>query len=303
MEKQLEAYMKMGIVHFMAFPELAGGGGPWVETVRHIALDPFFTAIEITHIEDSAVRDEVKNLIGLARLSVGYGAHPAILGQGLNINDLKETERASACAEIRGHMDEAIYMGSESFVILSGKDPGKERREEALNALIRSLNELCSYSMAKGGPRIVIEVFDCEVDKCCLLGPSTLGRQVAQEVSKEHDNFGLLVDLSHIPLLKESPEEALAPVKEYLAGVHLGNAIIDPSLPDYGDNHPAFGTPGSVNDVAEVVDFLQSLFDLGFLDGRARPIVSFEIKPSKGQDPLVVIANAQRVMKQAWSMV
>jgi len=37
----LEAYMRMGIVHFMAFSELAGGGGPWVETVRHIALDPF----------------------------------------------------------------------------------------------------------------------------------------------------------------------------------------------------------------------------------------------------------------------
>ncbi len=303
MEQQLEAYLRMGIVHFMAFPELASGGGPWVETVRHIALDPLFTAIEITHIEDNAVRDEVKNLIQLARLSVGYGAHPAILGQGLNINDLNEAERVSACAKLRGHIDEAIYMGAESFVILSGKDPGKARREEALDALIRSLNELCSYSAAKDGPKVVIEAFDSEVDKCCLLGPAPLGRQVAQEVSKKHDNFGLLVDLSHIPLLKESPEEAMAPVKEFLAGAHIGNAIIDPNLAGYGDNHPAFGAPGSANDVGEVADFLRSLLDVDFLDGRARPIVSFEIKPSEGQDPLVVIANAQRVMKQAWSMV
>lgn len=175
MEKQLEAYLRMGIVHFMAFPELASGGGPWVETVRHIALDPFFTAIEITHIEDNAVRDEVKNLIQLARLSVGYGAHPAILGQGLNINDLKEAERASACAEIRGHIDEAIYMGAESFVILSGKDPGEKRREDAVDALIQSLNELCAYSTSKDGPKIVVEAFDCEVDKCCLLGPAPRG--------------------------------------------------------------------------------------------------------------------------------
>jgi len=303
MEKQLEAYMRMGIVHFMAFPELAGGGGPWVETVRHIALDPFFAAIEITHIEDNAVRDEVKDLIRLARLSVGYGAHPAILSQGLNINSLKEEARARACAELKGHIDEAIYMRAESFVILSGKDPGEKRRQEAVGALTQSLNELCAYSTSKNGPKIVIEAFDCEVDKCCLLGPAVLGRQVAQAVCKEHDNFGLLVDLSHIPLLKESPEEALAPVKGYLAGVHIGNAIIDPSLAGYGDNHPAFGTPGSANDVGEVADFLRSLLDLGFLDGRARPIVSFEIKPSKGQDPLVVIANARRVMKQAWSMV
>ena len=295
--------MRTGIVHFMAFPDLAGGGGPWVETVRQIALDPFFDAIEITHIEDSAVRDEVKELVGLARLSVGYGAHPAILGQGLNINSLQEVERARACAELREHIDESLYMGAENFVILSGKDPGKEKREGAIDALIQSLNELCSYSAAKDGPKIVIETFDCEVDKCCLLGPAPLGRQVAQAVSKEHDNFGLLVDLSHIPLLKESPEEALGPVREYLAGAHIGNAIIDPNLAGYGDNHPVFGIPGSANDVGEVADFLRSLLDLGFLDGKARPIVSFEIKPSEGQDPLVVIANAQRVMKQAWSMV
>jgi len=303
MEKQLEAYMRVGIVHFMAFPELAGGGGPWVETVRHIALDPFFAAIEITHIEDNAVRDEVKDLIRLARLSVGYGAHPAILSRGLNINSLKEEKRARACAELRGHIDEAIYMGAESFVILSGKDPGEKSRKDAVDALIQSLNELCAYSTSKDGPKIVIEAFDCEVDKCCLLGPAPLGRQVAERVCKEHDNFGLLVDLSHIPLLKESPQEALAPVKEYLAGAHIGNAIIDPNLAGYGDNHPAFGTPGSANDVGEVADFLQSLLELSFLDGRSRPIVSFEIKPSEGQDPLVVIANAQRVMKQAWSMV
>lgn len=292
--------MRMGIVHFMAFPGLAGGDGQWKETVRQIALDPFFNAIEITHIEDNAVRDEVKELIRLARLSVGYGAHPAILGQGLNINDLKESQRADACAVLRGHIDEAIYMGAESFVILSGKDPGKERREEALEALIQSLNELCSYSAANDGPKMVVEAFDCEVDKCCLLGPAGMGRKVAQAICKNHDNFGLLVDLSHIPLLKETPEEALAPVKEYLTGVHIGNAVIDPNLAGYGDNHPAFGTPGSANDVREVAEFLRSLLDLGFLDGRDRPMVSFEIKPSRGQDPLLVIANAKRVMKEAW---
>lgn len=303
MEKQLEAYMRMGIVHFMAFPGLTGGDGPWIESVRHIARDPFFTAIELTHIEDDAVRDEVKELIQLARLSVGYGAHPAILSQGLNINDLREQERVRACAALREHIDEAIYMGAENFVILSGKDPGKERREDALDALIQSLNDLCSYSAANDGPKIVIEAFDCEVDKCCLLGPASLGQKVAQAICKKHENFGLLVDLSHIPLLKETPEEALTPVKEYLAGVHIGNAVIDPNLAGYGDNHPAFGTPGSANDVGEVTCFLQSLLDLGFLNGRTRPMVSFEIKPFKGQDPLVVISNAQRVMKEAWARV
>ncbi len=142
MEKNLESYMKMGIVHFMAFPELAGGKGPWVETVRQIALDPFFTAIEITHIENTETRDAVLSLLQLSGLSVGYGAHPAILGQGLDINALDASERSHACKTLMMHIDEAIYMGAENLVLLSGRDPGPEKRENALEALINSLNDL-----------------------------------------------------------------------------------------------------------------------------------------------------------------
>jgi hypothetical protein len=32
-------------------------------------------------------------------------------------------------------------------------------------------------------------------------------------------------------------------------------------------------------------------------------MVSFEVKPMEGQDPLLVIANAKRVMQQAWAQV
>jgi len=295
--------MRVGIVHFMAFSDLAGGAGPWEETVRHIALDPFFNAIEITHIEDLHVRERVKSLIHLARLSVGYGAHPSILSQGLNLNSIEEEERLFACETLKEQIDEAIFMQAESFVILSGKDPGEEKRPQAVDALIQSLSELCVYSAKKDGPKIVAEAFDCEVDKCCLLGPAPLCREVAEGVTKEHENFGLLVDLSHIPLLKESPEQALGPVKDYLACVHLGNAVTDPACPGYGDNHPSFGAAGSANDIPEVAAFLRCLLDIGFLDGASRPMASFEIKPMEGQDPLVVIANAKRVLRQAWSMV
>ncbi len=303
MEKRLEAYMRFGIVHFMAFPELGGGRGPWEETVRHIALDPFFNAIEITHIEAPKVRERVKQLIQLARLSVGYGAQPTILGQGLNINSTDEKERSHACNVLVEHLDEARNMEAESFIVLSGKDPEEAERKAAVDALIKSLKMLCDYSEKEGGPKIVAEIFDCEVDKRCLLGPSSLAQTIGEALNQDHRNFGLLVDLSHIPLLKESPEQALIAVKEYIAGLHIGNAVIDPSCAGYGDNHPIFGTSGSANDVPEVAEFLRVLLDIGILDGKQRPIISFEIKPMEGQDSLVMIANAKRVLNHAWAMV
>ncbi len=303
MERSYHAYMRLGLVHFMAFPQLAGGLGPWEETVAHVARDPFFTAIEITHIADPAVRGRVRDICRLANLSVGFGAHPAILSGGLDINSLKEAQRTQAVARLEELMDEAVFMEADSFVLLSGKDPGPESRPQAVKALVKSLGELCAYSSEKNGPPVVIEVFDREVDKCCLLGPAPLAREVAQAVRKEHANFGLLVDLGHIPLLGESPGEALEPVKKYLAGAHLGNAVLTQGLPGYGDFHPIFGTAGSANDVPEMVEFLRTLLDIQFLDEVKRPMVSFEIKPMEGQDPLLVIANAQRVMNLAWALL
>ena len=303
MDKSQDSYLKMGIVHFMAFPELASGRGPWEETVKHIAIDPFFSAIEITHIEDEAQRRRVRDICQLAQLDIGFGAHPTILSQGLDLNSLDESRRCQAVAKLKELLDEACFMGAQSFVVLSGKDPGQDKRAEAVQALTTSLGELCAYSSGQDGPKVIAELFDFDVDKCCLLGPAPLAREVAETVCRKHDNFGLLVDLSHIPLCRESAAQALKPIKEYLAAAHLGNAVLDQNLPCYGDYHPIFGTPGSVNDVPEMVDFLRTLVEIGFLDGQKKPMVSFEIKPMEGQDPLLVIANAKRVMQQAWAQV
>jgi sugar phosphate isomerase/epimerase len=303
MDTPFEKYFRMGIVHFMAFPELGAGEGPWEETLRHIALDPFFSVVEVTRIVDPKTRERVKKLIEEAGLSVAYAAHPAILGQGLDVNSLDEDHRVSTCDILKQHLDEAITMGAENFVLLSGRDPGDEKRPDAVQALVKSLGELCAYSTQKGGPIIVIESFDREVDKCCLLGPATLAMEVAEAVRSEHDNFGLMVDLGHIPLLKETPMQALAPVKDYLSHIHLGNAVLDKGCAGYGDNHPIFGMPGSANGLPEMIDFLKTLLDIGFLDGHSLPIVSFEIKPLEGQDSLSIIANAKRMLNRAWAMV
>ena len=48
---------------------------------------------------------------------------------------------------------------------------------------------------------------------------------------------------------------------------------------------------------------MRVLLEIGILDGKQRPIVSFEVKPLEGQDSLVMIANAKRVLNEAWALV
>lgn len=301
MDKSIHKYVKVGLIHFMAYPECSGGEGPIEETLRKIALDDYFDAVEITWIKDRAVRERSKRIIDTAHLTAAYGAYPRLLRTGLNINDLNEEGRLGALATLKEGIDEAYYMGAVGFGYLSGKYPeGKD--EEAYQALVCSTKELCRYAKSKGSLKILHEAFDYDVDKKSLIGPAALAKRFAEEITREYDNFGLIVDLSHIPLLHETIEESLLPVKEYILHAHMGNCVIkNPSSPSYGDQHPRFGCEDGECDVDELLEYLKVLKAIGFLNEDRRPILSFEIKPLKDEDPDLVIANAKRVLNLAWS--
>lgn len=303
MNDPIRKYMKIGLVHFMAYPTTIKGEGPVVETIRKVVLDDYFEAIEITTVKNKEERQLVKKMLDTSHMTVAYGGQPRLLTTGMNINDLDEDKRQQALANLKEGIDEAYEIGAKGFAFLSGKYE-EDKKEEAFEALVKSTKELCAYAKSKGDMKISLEVFDYDVDKKSLIGPAGLARRYAKEIRKEYDFFGLMVDLSHIPLIHETIEESLLPVKEYITHAHIGNCVVkSPDMPAYGDVHPRFGFPNGENDVKEVVDYLRVLLQIGFLNENDRPIVSFEIKPFGDEDPDIVIANAKRTLNEAWAKV
>jgi len=295
--------MRVGLVHFMAFPATIKGEGPVLETIRKIAVDDYFSAIEITTIKDPETRLAVKKMLETSHMTVAYGAQPRLLTTGMNINSLVEEERQKALDNLKQGIDEAYEIGASSFAFLSGNYE-ESRKEEAFQALVKSTNEICAYAKSKGEMKIALEVFDYDVDKRSLIGPADLALRYAKEIRKAHDHFGLMVDLSHIPLIHETIEESILPVKDYIVHAHIGNCVVkSPDMAAYGDVHPRFGFPNGENDVDEVVEYLKVLLDIGFLNTQTPPVVSFEIKPFGDEDADVVIANAKRVLNLAWARV
>ena len=301
MNESLHKYMKVGLVHFMAYPSTIKGEGPVLETVRKLALDDYFTAIEITTVKDNEERKKVKQILDSSHMTVAYGAQPRLLTTGLNINDLNEEGRQNALTNLKEGIDEAYEIGAVGFAFLSGKYE-EATKEESYEALIKSTKELCAYAKSKGSMKVALEVFDYDVDKKSLIGPAPLALRYAKEIREEHDHFGLMVDLSHIPLIHETNEESLLPVKEYIIHAHIGNCVVKSAdMPGYGDLHPRFGFPNGENDVEEVIAYLKVLFDIGYLGEGKRPIVSFEVRPFGDEDPDIVIANAKRTLNEAWA--
>jgi sugar phosphate isomerase/epimerase len=300
MNEAMRKFMHVGLIHFMAFPETQKGEGPILETLKKIVTDPYFDGVAVSWIKDPVVRRQARAMLDGSQMRVVYGAHPALLSQSLNLNHEDEPERRKAIDEMKRGIDEAHEIGAESFVFLSGKYE-QDDLDGALDRLVESTNELCEYSETSGEMNILLEVFDYNVDKAVLLGPADLVRRYAEKVSVNHENFGIVVDLSHIPIIGETHQEAITPVLEWLGAVDIGNCLLsDKGSPRYGDHHPWFGFPGGENDVEELTEFLRVLLDNGFLNTENPPLVSFEVKPMEDDDPDVVIANCKRTLNLAW---
>ena len=301
MIESIRKFARIGLIHFMAYPSTIKGEGPIEETIRKIAVDDYFDAIEITWIKDPQVRKRVKKMLDTSHLTVAYGGQPRLLITKQNINDLDEPKRKIAVDNLKEGIDEACEMGAVGFGFLSGIC-SEDKKEEAYQALVKSTKEICRYAKSKGDIKIAHEVFDFDIDKCSLIGPVHLAKKYAEEICSEFNNFGLMVDLSHLPILYETPRESLIPIKDYIIHAHMGNCFMgNKNDPAYGDQHPRFGYPGSENDVDELVEYLKVLLEIGYFDPDNRRILSFEVKPVTDEDSDILIANAKRVFNLAWA--
>ena len=65
MKNSMYKFMKIGLVHSMAYPKTMKGKGPILETLQKIAADDFFTAVEISWIKDNKIRNIVKKFMNI----------------------------------------------------------------------------------------------------------------------------------------------------------------------------------------------------------------------------------------------
>ena len=298
-------YMHLGIVHFKAFPQVVDGEGPILETLRKIVEDDFWTAVEVGWMKDVKVRNEARKLLDISHMEVCYATQPRVFGLKLNAHSFDANERKKAIANVKRGINEAYQLGASSVRILSGKDPGDEKREEAKKIFADTIREWCEYAKELGDIQLFLKIFDRDIDKEALIGHFKDAADVAEEVYKDYKNFGILSDLSHFPLLHEKMEEAVPLVMKYPLHFHIGNCVMrDRRHFLYGDLQPRFGIPEGELDTADVRDYFRLLLEHKLLNPDNKPVFSVEVRPLLAEEySEIIIANAKRVIKQAWAEV
>lgn len=303
MRESIHKYFQVGLISFMAYPSTLRGEDPnGLEVIKKVACDDYFDAIEVTWMKDEVQRLAAAKLLNVAHMKVCYGAQPRLLTTGMNANDLDEQKRIAAEKTLLEAIDEAEQLGASGIAFLSGKWE-EATKEQSYAQLIKTTGNLCAYAKTKN-MSVELEVFDYDIAKASLIGPAPLAARFAADMRTKFDNFGLLIDLSHIPMTRESTEFVVRTLRPYLTHFHIGNTVIaSPELEGYGDEHQRFGFPGGANDTAQLLDFLRVLKNEGFFNAENPYVLSFEVKPWKDEDADAVVANAKRVLNRAWALL
>lgn len=296
MREFIHKYFQVGTIRWMSFPKMGV-----VESVKRIAADDYFDAIEITKCKDNEEREAVKKLLEQSHLKVCYGAQPRLLGPKLNPNDIDEEGRKAAEATLLEAIDEAEYLGAKGIAFLAGKWQ-EATKDEAYAQLLKTTRNLCDYA-AKKNMMVELEVFDFDMDKAALIGPAPYAARFAADMRTTHSNFGLLVDLSHFPTTYETSKFVIRTLRPYITHLHFGNAVVKEGCIGYGDKHPRFGFPESANDTPELVDYLTVLKQEGFFNAKDPMVLSMEVTLVGDEDEEIVLANTKRVLNRAWALV
>jgi sugar phosphate isomerase/epimerase len=296
MKDSISKYFQVGTIQFMSYPNQ-----DVLESIKKVACDEFFDAIEITKIQDDEVRKSAKGLLEQSHLKVCYGAQPRLLGPKLNPNHVVEDERIKAEKTLLEAIDEAEYLGAKGIAFLSGKWVA-ETKNLAYDQLLKTTRNLCTYAATKN-MMVELEVFDFDMDKASLMGPAPYAAKFAADMRTTHNNFGLLVDLSHFPTTYETSRFVIQTLRPYLTHFHIGNAVVVEGAMAYGDQHPRFGFANGANDVNELLDFFTVLKEEGFFNAQNPYVLSLEVKPFGEEDADIILANTKRVIKRAWALL
>lgn len=271
------------------------------ESLLAIARDDFFDAVEIKGYGNAEANEAARKILAQSHLKVCYGAQPRLLGPKLNPNAVDEEERKKAEATLMEAVYEAQFLGAGGIAFLAGKWE-QETKDIAYAQLLKTTHNVCDYAAAKN-MNVELEVFDFDMDKAALIGPAPYAARFAADMRMSHNNFGLLVDLSHFPTTYETSKFVIRTLCPYITHFHIGNAVVRSGCDAYGDLHPRFGYPNSANDVAELLDFFRVLKQEGFFNAEEPYVLSMEVSPRPGEDEDIVLANTKRVIRRAWALL
>lgn len=289
---QLKDFVSFGISPSMLFPQSFDDELAHFKAVVLCCRLSEFERFEAFLPGDSALRQaEIKEMKEHHKL-LNYNI-PGYFQLDNSFNPCSDDSftRAHALSAVKEQIRFAAEAGSSIIEFTGSVDKGEEKRQELTDRYFEFFMEGALYA-AQYGMTASLEPIERNRFKKLILGPTSECAAFIRRANKAGaGNAKLMLDLSHVPLMEENIDEAISISAESgIALVHMGNAVLEPSSCFYGHTHPPVGTPHGLFDTDELIHQFRLLIDCGYISpdktGEKRPMISLEVRPYPGADPI-----------------
>lgn len=281
----------LGFNHMFLYPESMVDGNVHTESLKQMLENPLVNAIDCWAWPTHA-KEELAMLRNWGKhINYNIGDRPGDAPIFPATADAKE--RAYALDILRRETEFAVESGAKKIVFGSGRDVPDDRSE----AQKRFVEFVLDWSQFI--PKdiwLTLEPTDRDVDKHFLYGDMMETVECVRAIRQGGmEKMGILLDMSHVPIMHETLESAVKKAGSYIEHIHLGNAVMkNLSSPFYGDKHPCWGEVDGEYDEKDGARFLQLLKNAGYLSRGYGQTISFEMRTLTGRNVDETISYLKR---------
>jgi len=294
---KLREYVRLGINHHLLYANCIGSPAEHLATMKKLLADPrleivdLWTPAEIVSEAAAAIRDSGKTIYynigdrkGLPKLGT------ASMDAGIRARSLKQYLDELGCAKACG-----------AAKIITNSGPNDPVNRDACKAYLRDFYLIFCREAAPA--MVIIEPTDWDMSKCKLIGSSAEAAEVCRQVRLAgYSNMGSMIDMCHVPLMHEDLKQAVSGTGKYLEHIHLGNCIVDKSLPEFGDRHPGIGAAGGIYGIKDLAEMFYLGLKTGYFTRENRGSASIEMRVLPGKSPEECLNIYYDAVCQAWEL-
>ena len=304
MKEPLRKFARLGLSHFMFYPKCMEDSDDHVRTLEALVKRSDIETFDC-FIPYGQQRQErlIRAIRQSGKEDIGYFIHHFPYGK-LSMASPSPFEQHQTRLIVEEMIPQCVACGAKTLTIASGPPSPEVATQDHYASFAAFCRWLCG-ELRPHGIALLIEPVDTTVDRKFLYGSTASCVALVESLKTDADNFGILLDLSHLPLMAETSSHAVKTVAPHLKRVHLGSCVMqDKNHPRYGDRHVPIDFEGGEIDVPELTTFLRRLLEAGFLNEENPGTMVFEIAPWPPQrDVEEVITDSFEQLYQAWGHV
>lgn len=302
MNDDLRHYARIGLAHFMFYPDCVRRERVIVETLPAMLRRGDIEVVDFCLPFEPRQRAQLSALLRACDKRLRYAIHPWPADK-ISLGSTWDNEQALLRMLLEDQLEAAAGCGADSFTFLSGIDLGDAERPAAMAAFTNLCRWLCPRA-EEYGMTTLVEPFDRDFHRRFLVGPTAECAALVESLRPVVTNLRIQLDMAHVRLSGETFEHAVAAAGSHLGHVHLGNCVMgNRDDPFFGDRHPPFGYPGGEIDVPELTVILRALLNAGYLNKQSRGTLVIETQPVPGDDVEQLARQGLAKLEAAWRAV